>query len=238
MEIRRFFVKPEDFDGESVSICGEEFIHAVKVLRQKVGFTIIFSTGDGYDYYAEITQISKDNLTAKFIKKEYAEATPKKQITLYQGSLKGGKNDFVVQKAVELGVTKVVFFDSKNVVEKKISVDRLNKIAVEAMKQCGRADRMDIEFIPFKRVLERASEQEILMFYEGECQSKLCDLPLKDKQSIAVIVGSEGGFDTTEVAEAVANKIKTVSLGKRVLRAETASVVAVALVADKIGGLE
>lgn len=237
MEIRRFFVKPEAFDGSGVVIDGEEFRHAVKVLRQKVGFTIIFNTGDGCDYYAEITEISKDCLTARLIKKEINVASPRKQITLYQGSLKCGKNDFVAQKAVELGVSRIVFFDSKNAAEKNISVERLRKIAVEAMKQCGRADSVTVEFKTFAEVIAEAAEGFSIMPYELEASVKLSDLDYENRVGASIIIGSEGGFDKSEAEAARQAGVNLVSLGRRILRAETAAIAAVVLITEKIGGL-
>ncbi len=237
MEIRRFFIQPNDIKDKTAEISGEEFTHAVKVLRQKVGYRIILNTGDGYDYFAEITDILKNSMVAKIVGKEKNEATPNKKIVLYQGSLKQGKNDFVVQKSVELGVSELIFFDSKNVVEKNVNSARLNKIAVEAMKQCGRADKIVVDYLPYEKAVERA-EGTVIMFYEGDCDYKLSNLPLAEKNEVSIFVGSEGGFDEKEIELAREKGFFVTSLGKRILRAETASIVATALVTDKIGGLE
>lgn len=237
MEIRRFYINPENIKDKTAEISGEEFTHAVKVLRQKIGFRIILNTGDGYDYFAEITDILKNVMIAKIVGKEKNLATPERKVTLYQGSLKQGKNDFIVQKAVELGVTRLVFFVSKNVVEKEVNIDRINKIAVEAMKQCGRADRISVEFTSFEKAVADISGKALL-FYEGECEKTLSDYDFNGLTEISIFVGSEGGFDEKEVELAKNADITVISLGKRILRAETASIVATALVTDKIGGLQ
>ena len=148
--------------------------------------------------------------------------------------MKQGKNDFVVQKAVELGVSKIVFFDSKFVVEKDVNKLRLEKIAVEAMKQCGRADKITVDFMTYKNAVECA-DGDVILFYEGECDYKLSDIALSDKSQITIFVGSEGGFDQAEINLARDKSFFVTTLGKRILRAEAASIVATALVTDKIG---
>lgn len=238
MEIRRFFVKPDDIVGNTVTISGDEYTHAVKVLRQKEGFTIIVCDGDGYDYYAEITKIEKNFLTAIINNTEINTATPKKQVVLYQGSCKLGKNDFIVQKAVELGVSKIVIFDSRYVSEKKVNTDRLGKIASEACKQCGRSDSAAVEYTDLDSALSSVDGENSIMFYENEKHAFLEDCNIGELNSVNIFVGSEGGFDDSEVALAKERGIKILSLGGRILRAETASVVAVTLVQDRIGGLK
>ena len=135
MEIRRFLTSSDKIKNDVAEISGDEFTYAVKVLRQKTGFTVIVNTGDGYDRIGEISEITKDKLTVKIRETVKNEATPDKKITLYQGSCKQGKNDFIVQKAVELGISRIVFFKSDFVTEKEVNVERLRKIASEALKQ-------------------------------------------------------------------------------------------------------
>ncbi|MEG1791226.1 MAG: RsmE family RNA methyltransferase [Clostridia bacterium] len=236
MEIRRFFINKNDFDGKIATISGDEFLHATKVLRQKVGFTIIFCIGDGFDYYAEIIEIDKNMLKAKFINKIQNFTGAKCAVTLYQGSLKNNKNDFVVQKAVELGISEVVFFVSKYVAENDISLSRLNKISIEASKQCGRADIVNVRAMTFDEVISCLSKCA-LMFYELETERKLNEIDFNNADTVDIIIGSEGGFDISEVESARARGAKILSLGKRILRAETASIVATALTMDALGEL-
>ena len=233
MEIRRFYINPNKFDGAVAVIDGDEFVHAVKVLRQKVGYKIVFCTGDGNDYLAEISKIEKDRLYARVLDKTKNTSEPKKQVILFQGAMKN-KNDFIVQKAVELGVSKVVFFISKNVSEKDVSTERLNKIAIEACKQCGRAIQVDVQLMPFSDVVEQIDADTIL-FYEEERQNKIRQLDLSDCETLKIIIGSEGGFDISEVEQAKQKGAKILSLGARILRAETAAIVATAFAMDALG---
>ncbi len=232
MEIRRLRANLSDYRDGVFEISNDEFIYAVKVLRQKIGFSVIVNVGDGYDYNGVIIDIKKDRLFVKISERVKNSATPEKAITLYQGSCKTGKNDFIAQKAVELGVSRIVFFTSDNVVEKDVNLERLNKIAKEALKQCDRADDVTVEFSTFENAVKNA--KEAVIFYEGDCEISASDIPVATTE---FFVGSEGGFSEREITLAKNKGIKTVSLGKRILRAETASVVATTLVQLKTGGL-
>ena len=232
MEIRRFLTSSDKIKNDVAEISGDEFTYAVKVLRQKTGFTVIVNTGDGYDRIGEISEITKDKLTVKIRETVKNEATPDKKITLYQGSCKQGKNDFIVQKAVELGISHIVFFKSDFVTEKEVNVERLRKIATEALKQCGRADSVEVEFTDYFSAVDNC--ENAVIFYEGECENTLSDI---GNDVSALFVGSEGGFSEREVGYARERGLKTITLGKRILRAETASVVATSMIQYLTGGL-
>lgn len=232
MEIRRFLTSSDKIKNDVAEISGDEFTYAVKVLRQKTGFTVIVNTGDGYDRIGEISEIAKDKLTVKIRETVKNEATPDKKITLYQGSCKQGKNEFIVQKAVELGISRIVFFKSDFVTEKEVNVERLRKIATEALKQCGRADSVEVEFTDYFSAVDNC--ENAVIFYEGECENTLSDI---GNDVSALFVGSEGGFSEREVGYARERGLKTITLGKRILRAETASVVATSMIQYLTGGL-
>lgn len=232
MEIRRFLTSSDKIKNDVAEISGDEFTYAVKVLRQKTGFTVIVNTGDGYDRIGEISEITKDKLTVKIRETVKNEATPDKKITLYQGSCKQGKNEFIVQKAVELGISRIVFFKSDFVTEKEVNLKRLRKIATEALKQCGRADSVEVEFTDYFSAVDNC--ENAVIFYEGECENTLSDI---GNDVSALFVGSEGGFSEREVGYARERGLKTITLGKRILRAETASVVATSMIQYLTGGL-
>lgn len=237
MELRRFFVNNSDFDGENVTVRGEEFLHAVKVLRYKAGYKIILSTGDGWDYMAEITSVEKDCFTAKVTAKTPNKGMPTHAVTLFQASLKGGKNDFVAQKAVELGASEIVFFDSANVTEKRVATTRLDKIALEAAKQCHRAKKPEVRSATFEEVLQTVKGRNVIVAYEDETQTSLSDglKKFKDQTDVMLIVGSEGGFTKEEICKLSASGAVVVSLGKRILRAETAAVALLAVTMYELG---
>ena len=131
MEIRRFYVNSDDITDNVVTICGDEFWHLTKVLRYKVGYQIIVcNDSDGKDYLCTIDLIEKDYAKATVNRIIDNECKTKIGITLFQALPKGDKADLIVQKAVELGVQNIVFFNSDYVSEKKFNIDRLHKINV------------------------------------------------------------------------------------------------------------
>ena len=136
MEIRRFFASKNDISGDAVTVSGDEFLHLTKVLRYKVGYKATVCANDGIERTCTIVEIGKDYAKLHVDESRVAD-TKNVNITLYAGLLKNNKLDFVVQKAVELGVDRVVPFTSQNCAETKFSRDRANKIALEAAKQCG-----------------------------------------------------------------------------------------------------
>lgn len=232
---RRFFV--EEISGDYVRIEGEEFFHAVNVLRIKVGDKIYLCDGSGFDYLSEIDTIEKKGFTAKIIEKQANECEPKKKLTLIAGYLKGDKTELVVQKAVELGVNKIVVFSSEfsssYINENKLN--RLNKVSMEASKQCGRAVAPKVEYADtLSKALEEGSDSQNKFF---ACEfAKKGDVDfIKLEGSTSIVVGSEGGFSQKEYELALEKGYKTVYLGKRILRAETASIALVALIMNALG---
>ena len=213
----------EKINDNIYSISGEEFKH-ILVLRHKIDDVIVINNSE-----YKIINITKENIKLEKIKdlkvyhKEY-------KLTLYQGILKSDKIEYVIQKSVELGVDKINIFFSKNSVVKLDEKDktkkllRYNKIATEAVKQCGRNnDIKDISFLNFKE-MDYKGHDIVLFAYENETK-KLKEV-LKDNKfkDIAIIIGPEGGFDKTEIKEIEKySNVKTISLGKNILRAETAS---------------
>lgn len=225
---RRFVVKNVINVGEEFCISGEEAKHIV-ILRHNVGEKIIVN-----DKICEIKSITKQEVNCLALEQAQEEGVPNVKITLFQALLKSDKMDFVIQKAVEIGASKIVPFISKNVVVKlddkdKIKkVERWNKISVEASKQCGRSDIVEIDKVyDFGVMLERLKEfDKVIIAYENEVNSLKSVIREKlNIDNIAIIIGAEGGFEKNEVEKVLENKnAVSVSLGSRILRAETASV--------------
>ncbi|MDD3946591.1 MAG: RsmE family RNA methyltransferase [Clostridia bacterium] len=235
MEIKRFFA--EQIDGDNIVLGGEEFYHCVKVTRHKVGFTIIVCMGDGWDYYAKIESIEKDRLTAKVFRKEQNKSEIEGSLILLQAVCK--ELDFIVQKAVEMGVTDIVPFYSTNTSVTGVKQDRLQKIVLEAAKQCGRARLPKVyEPLAFDKAIElsRTAENRLLC-YEHCNRKSLKSAVQKNTKSLALFIGSEGGFTELEIAFAREKNLKVVSLGKRILRAETAAIAALTLSLSALGEL-
>lgn len=234
MELKRFYT---DTLTQNLAVLeGEEFLHAAKVTRHKVGYQIIVCNGDGWDYHAKITEIGKNSLTAEIFKKEANTAEPKGRVVLMQAVCK--ELDFIVQKAVELGVTDIVPFYSARTNVQNVNGERLTRIATEAAKQCGRA-RVPVVHTPDylnAAVKSTANIAKIgILCYENSRKKGILHTLKKDMQDVAVCVGSEGGFTAEEVGFLRENGFFEVSLGARILRAETAAISALTLVMSAIG---
>ena len=237
MEIKRFFVEPEDIVDKIITIKGEEFYHLTTVLRHKIGYKIVVCCSDDYDYNATITDIQKDYAIAKIDSRIPNCCKPKTKINLYQAVIKNTKLDIVIQKAIELGVNSITLFFSKNTNETNVNIERLNKIAKEASKQCGRADLVKIKgVLTFEEMLEDIKNySNIVIPYEYEEKNNFNSIKVEQNGEYALIIGSEGGFDSLEVEKVKELGGHSVTLGNRILRAETASIVATSLLMFKLG---
>lgn len=229
----RFFT---DNIGESAVITGDDAKHIATVLRMKTGDLAVLCDGSMKDYLCRITAASKDFVQLEVLDSQVNEAEPQTEICLYQCMPKSDKMEFIVQKATELGVSKIVPVLSKRCVsrpdEKTAAkkIQRYQKIAEEAAKQCGRGKIPHIgEMISFSQAVRAYSADRLgILFYE--CGGKsLKMLVTPDVRKIDIFIGSEGGF-TPEEAELAENAgIQTATLGKRILRCETAPVASLAI---------
>ena len=235
MEIRRFFTTNRNND--TFILDGEEYEHAVKVLRYKKGYYLIVCDGSGMEYNCVIEDIALDHVVAKIQSEAKSHSETRVPITLYQCLPKGDKLDLIIQKAVELGVTKIVPLNSKNVAETKFNYTRLLRVVRESAKQCGRAILPTLT--PLKDIGEVDFEEDVILFAnEREGERSLSDVRLDSPKSIAIVVGSEGGFTLEECETLIGQGAISVSLGRRILRAETAGIVMTALATYLSGGLD
>lgn len=232
MEIKRFYAQKSDKKGKIFTIQGEEAHHMIRVLRYKIGYKIIVFDGTGYDYYCTIIEMGKDYVVAQIDEVVENDSTPKIAIRLFQGIAKQDKMDFIVQKAVELGVSEITPVITARS-EKDVKIEKLEKIAIGAAKQCG-ASRLTKINEPIY-LAEIPSENLVVFAYEDEGDRTLRDLSIGKFNKIDLIVGSEGGFTEEEGKELVQRGAVAVSLGKRILRAETASITLTALILYKAG---
>ena len=241
MEIRRFFVPNEAAYDNYITIDGDQFVHMTKVLRYKVGYQLIICLDDGCDYLCTIMEIGKKSAKARIDLVEKNNAMPYTKITLYQALPKGDKLDLITQKCTELGIYAIKPFLSKYTNETKYNKERLQKIGMEACKQCGRGKLPIIgDLCSFDEMLEDAKKNDILIMpYENATIGRISSIRnLKQAKTIGIIIGSEGGFCEEEVKAAKKEaKAKVVSLGNRILRCETAAIVADTLVMYELGEL-
>lgn len=240
MEPRRFFVRPEAVSADGlITVSGTEAEHMTRVLRMKEGYKAVILTGDGCERLSTVVRVTRGEV---LLREESVTRGDRRSVslTLFAGNLKNGNLDLVVRKAVELGVDKIVPFVSARTDEKKFNRERAERIALEAAKQCGALFLSEVEEqISFKEVLDRVKNYDKTWFcYENETRSPLAKIAREEGRSFALIVGSEGGFTDEEAAAAAAAGAKSVTLGRRILRAETADIVASAFALGALGELD
>lgn len=239
---RRFIVDKKDIRSIDekkgiFEILSNEVKH-IQVLRHNVGDEIILN-----EYICRILKMTKDTIILEKINYAPKVGVPNINLTLYIALLKSDKMDYIVQKAVELGVSKIVPFTSKNVVvkldekSKLKKVQKFNIIAKEASKQCGRSDIPQvcdvITINDLNKVIMDDKATYIFAYEKNNTSLKdtIESLKRKEISEISIIIGPEGGFDNKEADMLNKNEnVKVVSLGTRILRAETAATALVSIV--------
>ena len=238
----RFFVTSTQIDGNTVTILGEDAHHISRSLRLAVGEQITVCDMSRTEYSCELTDFLPDRVLARILSSKPSDTELPVRVTLYQALPKGDKLDTVIQKAVECGVARIVPFESERcVVRMKADsegrkIERRQRIAQEAAKQCGRGIMPLIEpTVSFDEMMKRAATADAVFFcYEGDgtvpIGSLLKSVPVGEGSEIALIVGSEGGFAVNEAKRAADAGFLMTGLGKRILRAETAPLFALACI--------
>ena len=230
-----FFVEAGGFLEDSVKITGEDVNHIKNVLRLKIGEQIIISQVDSaedVDYYCSITEVSDDAVMAHVDWTESGRELPNK-IYLFQGLPKSDKLELIIQKAVELGVHEIIPVAAKRSVVKLDAkkeagkIKRWQAISESAAKQSKRSIIPGIKpVMSYKEALKYAAELDVkLMPYEnakGISETRRIISEIQKEQSVAILIGPEGGFDPEEVNLASEAGFYPVTLGKRILRTETA----------------
>ncbi len=245
--MRRFFFDPTLRDGDIVFLSDEESHHIAKVLRLKTGDVIEILDGLGAVFRAVITSVGRQ-VEARIEEIITREATVGKSVWVWQAILKGEKMDTVVQKCTELGVTGLLPYQSSRCqgkfdqVQGRKKYQRWQRIGLEACKQCRRLHAIHIDApTSYAESLKKKSDDNgvlRLLFWEEEKTTRLGDIPeIRDAASLALMLGPEGGFTREEVELARLSGWRTVSLGDRILRAETATLSAVAIVQFLAGNL-
>ena len=238
----KYFTLPENISGDTIQLDEETSLHLSRVLRCGIGDKITVGDGSDIDYDCEIADITKKCVTAKILDKHLNLNEPSVKITLYQGLPKGDKMELIIQKCVEIGVCgiipvktarSIVNWDKK--ADKKI--ERWNKIAKSAAEQCGRGKIPAVgEIMTFKQAVEDSKKYSgRLIPYENEQKNGLkqfCDN--FTGESIAVFIGPEGGFSPEEIELARQSGILPVTLGKRILRTETAGLVTAVILLHRL----
>ncbi|MCL2633182.1 MAG: 16S rRNA (uracil(1498)-N(3))-methyltransferase [Oscillospiraceae bacterium] len=225
------------FFSNDINLSETDLHHAKSVLRMKQGDKLIICDGKGTDYICEFGE------NIKIIETVKNETEPSIHIRLFQCLPKSDKMDMIVQKAVELGVVEIVPVISRRVIARSDKITRWNKIAYEAAKQCGRGIVPRVsEVRKFDEAVKELNNDTLgIIFYEcgGERLNEI--LPKRDYVGIVpyigMFIGSEGGFTEEEIELANSHGIVTATLGKRILRVETAPIVALSLLMNLTGNM-
>jgi 16S rRNA (uracil1498-N3)-methyltransferase len=236
----RFFLPMQQIQDRRATLIGAEVNHLRRVLRLRTEDRVVLFDDAGCEHEGIIRDLSEDRAEIEILRSYRVDNESPLQTILALGLTKGEKMDWVVEKATELGVHTILpFFSSYTVPklnERKMAQrsERWQKIAVSAAKQCGRARIPKIlALTEFRDLLKTVSRDALrLLFWEKECEQQLSEL--KETRTIisevVVTIGPEGGFSAQEAALALDQGFQAVRLGRRILRAETAAVAALAAV--------
>ena len=238
--VRRFFVPPESLADGCAVITGDLFRHMAKVLRLKPGARVLLADGRGTEFAGIIDSVGKENLVVTLQEScMVAPVAAVPRITLFQGLPKGDKLEFILQKTTELGVAEVIPFAAARSVsrirkgEAAEKVVRWQRIVQEAARQSGRSSVPQVALAGSLAEVVNTSGHEVkFLLWEGEKVNRLKDklAELAKPETIALIVGPEGGLSAEEAALATDGGFIPVSLGPRIVRTETAGLVMMAIV--------
>ena len=233
----KFFFNKNEINRGQVQLFGEDEKHINTVLRAREGEEITLCDGEGMDYQCRIASLERGVLL-DILSKEVCETEPKTKITLYQGLPKADKMELIIQKCVELGVDRIVAVSTERAIvklDKKEAkkLERWQKIAESAAKQSGRGKIPEIgqQVLKFKEAVAEAKELDgAIIPYEREQETGIRQFVQNFKgESVGVFIGPEGGFAEEEIALAQENGITPITLGKRILRTETAGMTTTAI---------
>lgn len=239
----RFFVKPEDIQDKYIYLTDKQDLHHMKkVLRMSAGDEMDISDGSAWEYHVEIESLDEKEAVLLILDKQKFAREPELLVTLYQGIPKASKMEEIIQRCVELGVNSIipVFMERTVVVDKGNfgkKLDRWQKISDEAVKQCKRGIIPDVQdTVKFKEALQMLQNHDLIIFpYENEdnrtikdCLREVIASGQKPK-TVAIIIGPEGGFADKEAVALDEIGAHRVSLGKTILRTETAGPAALAM---------
>ncbi len=258
--MHRFFVSPDQLEGDKVTITGPAVHHIRDVLRLRPGVSIVVLDNSGWEREAEIVEVGRERVVSRVLSRTLATGEPRTKVSLYQGVLKGSHFELVLQKGTELGIVEFVPLISQRCVI--ASLDDVNKkgerwrrIVREAAEQSRRGRLPNLQSaMLFSQACERAKrtgglslmpweeEERVnlkLVFGRGEKKSKGRKTPSFPSRpfSISLFIGPEGGFTFEEVILAQRYGIVPITLGPRILRAETAGLVATAAILYELGDL-
>lgn len=231
--MQHFFVTPDQVKEDKIYITGSDVNHMKNVLRMKQGEQVQISDGNNRQYVCRISAMTAEKVELDILEETPADTELASRLYLFQGLPKADKMELIVQKAVELGVYEIiptmmkrsiVKLDAKKAGKK---TERWNAISESAAKQAGRALVPKVtEVVSFQDALQKAKELDVLLvpyeLAEGMEQSRKVISSIRPGQSVGIWIGPEGGFEREEVDRTIEAGAQVITLGKRILRTETA----------------
>lgn len=231
--MHHFFVTPEQVQEDTIKITGSDVNHMKNVLRMKNGEQVQISDGNNRKFLCEIMSMASEEICLRIKEELRADTELPSRIYLFQGLPKSDKMELIVQKAVELGVFAVIPVATRRAVvkldDKKAGkkIERWNSIAESAAKQSGRSLVPEVmQVMSYKEALQYAKDLDVVLIpyelAEGMSETKTIIENICPGQSVGIFIGPEGGFEVEEVEYATLQGAKPITLGKRILRTETA----------------
>lgn len=244
----RFFIQTCAAEGDILFLQSEQASH-MKVLRMRPGEQLILSDGAGQDYHCSLLALSDKSAQVQVESVSPSLGEPRLRASVYAGLPKGERSDIIVQKSVELGAAEIVFFHSERCVAKLEEknagkkLERWNRIAEEAAMQSGRGKIPEVRFLPgFSAMTAEAAKAEFRAFLWEEEHALSLKHALEAQGSgigtAALVTGPEGGFSAAEAEKAKAAGIPPVTVGRRILRCETAPLCALTALMYHSGDLD
>jgi 16S rRNA (uracil1498-N3)-methyltransferase len=243
--MHHFFVTPEDVSRNHVIIMGSDVNHIKNVLRMKENDELLISDGMGRDYHCSIDSITNEKITAEILDTDYEGCELSSRFYLFQGMPKADKMELIIQKAVELGVHEIIpVLTRRSVVKiddkkKESKLKRFQSISESAAKQSRRNIVPKVNnFMLFEEALNYAKDFSMNIipyenFKDMQATRNILDR-IEDNMNIGIFIGPEGGFDETEIDKAREIGCNEISLGKRILRTETAGMAILSVLMFKL----
>ena len=234
----RFFVSAEELEGQELVLTGENAQHA-KVLRLKAGEQVLVCDGEGHECLCQVLSLDAGELEVSVLERRVSETEAAVRVSVYMAFPKADKLEHVIQKATELGAWEIVAFPSSRCVSRpddkslKKKLERWQKIAASAAEQSGRGRIPEVIVLDsYRAALERVAQADRpILLYENErattLKMALEEAPLS---TVSILSGPEGGLEEKEVRQAMDAGIRVCTLGKRILRCETAPLCALSAI--------
>lgn len=240
--MHRFFADPSQIKEKEILLTGTDVNHIRNVLRMRTGEEILVSNGQGTDYHCRLESIDDASVTASIMWRLDGNAELPVSITLYQGLPKGDKLEFIIQKSVELGAVRIVPVSTRRTIVKldakkeQAKRKRWMGISESAAKQSGRGIVPEVtKVMDFSEALREAESMDVCLIpyelTEGIEHTREVCASIKPGQSVGIFIGPEGGFEEEEVSRAIEAGAIPLTLGKRILRTETAGMALISVLA-------